>query len=129
MSAIENKFCSIAAPVSAADDTGKKGVHRIAITASSGSLTVPAEMKGRFVRVKAVSTDVQVAFKESAQTLVWNQAAALGTGHLAAGETVFAGTQEGWLLTTKDAYLNWVANGSGYLEVICAEVPQIGSSL
>jgi hypothetical protein len=115
---IEARSASLGAPISTADSTGAKGVHRIAVSTTAGSSAVPAGMVGQFVRIQSATANTQIAFTQgAAQTLVINQAAALGTGHAAAGWTVFASSSQSFYVPAKTTHINYVADAAGFIEI------------
>lgn len=128
MSAIEVKSAAVSFPISAADSTGLYGVHRINSISAAGSAELPSGMKGKFLRVRPIGGDAQVAlsFASAGQTLVLNQAAALGTGHAAAGATVKDGEWLDGIVPSMPGvgkvWLNYInVSGAIALEVWCSE--------
>ena len=128
MSAIEVKSAAVSFPISAADPTGASGVHRIANISAASSVELPSGMRGKFIRVRPIGGDVQVglSFGSSGQTLVVNQAAALGTGNAAAGATVKDGEWIDGIVPTVASpgrvWLNYInVSGTISLEVWCSE--------
>ena len=76
---------------STADATGATGIQRVATTAGSVTHTIPSGMKGKYVDLLVVGANTQYAItlgSATAPTLVYNQAAAFGTGHAAAGKAL-----------------------------------------
>lgn len=117
-------------PVAALDPTGFTGVYRVALTGAIQNLVLPASWAGRFVELTVVSpagtTDVQYAFSKTSQTLVRNQASALGTGHASAGKTIFPNTSRDGRIRQGMGYLNFIssaAEASSFLEISISEVP------
>lgn len=121
----------IAFPISAANADGYTGVHRVSVTAA-GSVELPAGMAGKYLRVQAVGTDIQVAvsYGAAAPTLVANQASAPGTGNAAAGVTIANGSFIDGLIPTPTGrarvWLCWVpVSSTGSLEFWCSEALQV----
>lgn len=113
-------------PLAAADATGATGVYRIALTGASQNFAVPAKWLGRFVRVTVDSTaDVQYAFSNgAAQTLVLDQASAPGTGHVAAGSSIFAGQVKDARVRAAVTHMNFISTAAaGFLELELSETP------
>ena len=117
----------LAHPLAVADTTGLTNVHRIALTGAAQSVAVPAGWQERFVRLTVDSTsNVQYAFSTGAagQTLVLDQAAAIGTGHAACGATIFAGQSKDGRVRRGVTFLNFIADAAGgFLEVEISETP------
>lgn len=129
MSAVVSKACAVRFPTASADSTGRNGVHRIAVSTTAGSFALPRAMRNNYVKVAAYGCDVQCAVSSGAagQTLVSNQAAALGTGHVAAGATIKDGTFIDGIIPSNATFLNVVAvSGSGFIEVYVSEVLSTG---
>jgi hypothetical protein len=127
MSAIQNRACLVAAPVAVLDTTGAQGVTRYVSSASNTSVLVPAAMRGKFYKIKSVGTQTDYAFSiGAAQTLVRNQASALGTGHAAAGDTLTSDEVDPGIIprTTDDRpiYLNFISSDTnGFVVFRCSE--------
>jgi hypothetical protein len=118
-------------PVAALNPTGYTGVYRIALTGSSQSVTLPTNWPGRFVELTVVSpagtTDVQYGFSSAAsQTIVRNQASAVGTGHASAGKTIFPNTSKDGRIRVGMRSLNFISSAAevnSFLEICISEVP------
>ncbi len=120
-------------PTAAADATGITGCYRYASSATAASAALPTGWStlrtdlgrigtGAFIRVQAITVDVQFAFSKTAVTLVRNQAAAIGTGHAQAGITVPAGTYVDVMVPRDCGYINWVGpDGTGWVEFYMSE--------
>jgi hypothetical protein len=85
----------------AATDGSRGLVFRVAHSATSVTVagTIPANCRGRYWRLTALGANVQAAFVmigETAPTLVYGQASAMGTGHLAAAPTLVDGMPDHW---------------------------------
>jgi hypothetical protein len=89
-----------------ADPTHERGlVFRVATATSSGQATaadIPANCRGRYWRILSVGANTQWAWVcdedgvggvDTVPTLVYNQASATGTGHLAAAGTLVDGVE------------------------------------
>lgn len=101
---------------STADATGAIGVMRVATTASSVAHTIPAGMRGKWVRLLVVGANTQYAITrsgETAPTLVYNQASAFGTGHNAAGSTLVDSTPEHVRLPSTATTITVISSGTG----------------
>lgn len=124
MSAVVSKACAVRFPTASADSTGRNGVHRIAVSTTAASFALPRAMRNNYLRVAAVGCNVQVATSSGAagQTLVYNQASALGTGNVAAGATVPNGTFVDGIVAGNATFLNVVADAAGFIEVYVSEV-------
>lgn len=114
------KDAFVIGPVAAADVSGITGVYRYASSTANTSALVPDKMKGSFLRIASIGVDTDVAFSTpAAQALVKNQAAALGTGHAAAGFTIPAGGFIDVIVprhapdVTQAVYLNFISSASG----------------
>lgn len=117
-------------PVAALDPTGFTGVYRIALTGANQSIVLPTVWAGRFIELTVVSpagtTDVQYGFSKVAQTLVRNQASAVGTGHAAAGKTIFPNSSRDGRIRQGHYVLNFIASTGealSFLEIHISEVP------
>lgn len=121
MSKVSDDAANVSHPLAVADSTGLTNVHRIAILATSQSFAIPTKWQGRFVTLFNDSTsDLQYAFSTGAagQALVQDQAAAIGTGHAAAGATLEAGESRAGKVRIGATFLNFIGSAaSGYLEV------------
>lgn len=119
-------FTSIAAIVwpaigkSTADATGETGVMRIATTAGSVTHTIPTAMKGRYWDVMVIGANTQYAVTlgtATAPTLVYNQAAAFGTGHAAAGKTLVDSVEKSLFIPADATSITVISSGAaGFLE-------------
>lgn len=120
------KACSLKGPIAAADPTGQTGVHRIAITGSAQSFTVPAALQGKYITIYCTA-EIQYAFRiAAAPTIVLNQASALGTGHVAAGKTLPAGQDKDVPVPKggngESVFIGWIGT-AGFVEIVCSESP------
>lgn len=129
MSVLDTKAASVAAPVAAADPAGRRGVYRYSSSLSSQSIALPDTsgvkhaLRGNFVHVTSVGCNTQVAFSVGPQTLVFNQSSTIGTGHVAAGETVFANCRERRLVPRDATHVNFISDAAGYyVEFAIAEL-------
>lgn len=123
-SPIQTKAAAILFPICAADSTGRAGVHRYAASTSNQSVALPTAMRKNFLTFKAVGCNARVAVSRgAAQTLVYAQTAAVGTGNAAAGATCAdGGTVEGIVLGT-GTHLNFICdNATGTVEFYLSEV-------
>jgi hypothetical protein len=118
-------------PTNAADATGARGVHYVTPPDNTAvSVPIPASMKGMFLRIIPFGGGVQagVSFGAAGQALVWNQASALGTGHVARGAHADAAGGPRWIegIVPHDAtFLNYIREPgqSVSLEIWCTEAP------
>lgn len=105
---------------STADATGETGVMRVATTAGSVTHTIPSAMKGRYVDVMVVGANTQYAITQgtnTAPTLVYNQAAAFGTGHAAAGKTLVDSVEKSLYFPTDATSITVISSGTaGFFE-------------
>lgn len=122
MSWVENIAALVLAAFgkSTADATGETGTLRTATTTSSAAHTVPSGMKGRYVDVLVTGASTQYAVTvegETAPTLVYNQAAAWGTGHAAAGSTLVDGVRQSLYFPSNAKTFTVISTGTaGFLE-------------
>jgi hypothetical protein len=123
---IEGKASALMFPVSAADATGLRGVHRYASSTSNQSIALPTGMRSRFIRVMADGCDVRVSVSVGAHTLVYAQTAALGTGSTASGATIKSGGYLEGLVPSDCTHINFICSaGSEEVEIYCTEVPNL----
>lgn len=118
-----------------ADPTGITGVLRYALTGVAQSAQLPLEaahpqkrstLGKRFIRVLAVGANVQLAQGQgSAPTVVLNQVAAFGTGHVNAGATCVNGVEKEFEIDPRATHLGWVgdAGAAGFLEFFVSDGP------
>jgi hypothetical protein len=107
---------------STADATGKIGLLlRAATTIGSVAHTFPVEVRGAWVRMLVVGANTQYAITQvgdAAPTLVYNQAAVMGTGHTSAGGTLVDSVEQQFRLPDNAATLTVISSGTaGFLEV------------
>lgn len=126
MGAMESKAAAVAGPIAAADATGKTGVYRYASSTSNASAAIPSAWAGKelFLRVLSTGCNTQVAFSltGSAATLAYNQAAALGTGHAAAGGTCVDSVPEHFPVPKTASHISWISSAAGgYVELYLSE--------
>jgi hypothetical protein len=111
---------------STADATGETGTMRVATTAGSVAHTIPAGMKGRYVDVMVVGANTQYAITTAAQTaptLVYNQAAAFGTGHAAAGKTLIDSVEKSLYFPADATTITVISSGTaGFFEAAVSGV-------
>lgn len=128
-SEVLNRAALVSAPIAAADATGATGTQRYATTASTQSVLVPTAMQGRWMKVQAVTLAVDWAFTIGATgTIVVDQAAALGTGHASAGDTLQAGSVDQVMVPKprdgKPVYINFRSTGTtGFFVFRCSDAP------
>jgi hypothetical protein len=125
-------FTSIAAIVlpafgkSTADATGETGTLRTATTTSSAAHTIPSGMKGRYVDMLVIGANTQYAITkagDTAPTLVYNQAAAWGTGHAAAGKTLVDSVEKSVFFPADATTLTVISSSTaGFLEAVVSGV-------
>lgn len=118
-SSAEEKCALIQGPIAAADATGQRGVYRVAISGVAQNATLPSFMTaGRgFVSLFATA-DIQWAFGiGSAPTIALNEASAVGTGDVNAGQTLSAATREQWPVPPGATHIGWIGT-SGFLEIV-----------
>lgn len=104
------------------DATGKIGLLlRAATTTGSVNHTLPAEARGCWVRVVVVGANTQYAITQvgdTAPTLVYNQAVAMGTGHAAAGATLVDSVDQQFRLPDNAQTFTVISSGtSGFIEM------------
>lgn len=123
MSIIDNA-AHVVPPIgtSAADTTGKKGVAlRAATTAGSVAHTIPAEMRGVWVRMLVVGASTQYVITPvgtTAPALAYNQLSVLGTGHIAAGGTLVDSVEQQFRMPDDAFQLVVISSGTaGFLEM------------
>lgn len=124
MSEIEDKAARVGHPTAAADPTGFQGVYRVALTGALQSFALPSGLAGRFATLTVVGDqDLQFAFGMGvAPALVLDQLSAPGTGHAAAGKTIFANTSLDRRISRGATHLSFIAKGAGgFLELECSE--------
>lgn len=100
----------------AADATGVTGVFRVATTAGSVTHTLPADYRGVWVRAVSIGASTQYAFTlrgATAPTLVYNQAAAIGTGHAAAGATLIDGVEQQFRVPDNAVSVTVISSSTG----------------
>lgn len=124
-----DKSAAVRLPVCTADATGRNGVYRIAVSTTAASYAIPVAMRNNFVRIQSVTANSQVAISTgtAGQTLVINQASALGTGHAAAGASVLAGSFIDGIMPKGATFLNVVADAAGFIELYVSEVLSPGA--
>lgn len=122
MSDSEHRAAALFHPIMAADPTGIVGVVRIAIAGGNQSYLVPQELRGRFFKFKhSNGGEMQFGFtRDAAGTVVMDQAAALGTGHVSAGWPLAPGVEIDGRIPlgngTSPVYLNFrCVNPGGFL--------------
>ena len=125
----------VTGPKAAADNTGLTGVMRYALTGANQQVTLPTNstVKGkksnygaRFVRLLAMGANVQWAEGHgSAPTIVLNQTAAMGTGHVSAGVTLVNGVPEHVQISSEATHIAFVGDNSttGFLEIHISDQP------
>src|SRR5512139_2693661 len=118
MSDVLNRACLVSGPIAVADATGATGTMRYATTASSQNVAIPAAMQGCWIKLQAVTNQVDWAFGiGSAATIVLNQASAAGTGHASAGDTLAAGATDQVLVPKprdgKPVYISFISSTTG----------------
>jgi hypothetical protein len=109
----------VTGPFAAADATARTGVQRIALSGASQSFVLPVvasedgkkhNLSGRFIRMFADGDSIQWAFGVgSAPTIVRDQAAAVGTGHVSAGGTLVNGVPEHILVPDKATHVAFIS--------------------
>jgi len=90
---------TVLAPVvsNVADATGATGVMRVAGTATSTAVTIPAGMRGRYWDALSIGVNTRfgvVLHGSTAPTLVYATNAAFGTGAAASGKTLLDGVEK-----------------------------------
>lgn len=116
------KAAAIQAPIAAANPAGNTGVHRIAVSGSAQSFALPAGMIGKYITLFCTA-EIQYALGlGAAPTIVLNQAAALGTGHAAAGKTLTAGQDKDVPIPKAATHIGWIGT-TGFVEIYCSETP------
>ena len=134
MGSHSEKAAALAGAISAASTTGLTGVMRYAGSASNTAITLAASpektagmsaLAGRFIRIRPVGCSVQYAQGlGAAATLVYNQAAAYGTGNVAAGATVVDGTFEDFVVDARTTHLSFICSaGAGFVEFYVTNHP------
>lgn len=120
-SANQEKAALVQAPIAAVDTTGQSGVYRIAITGSSQSVAIPAELRGKWIDL-FVTADVQYAFSRgvAAQTLALNTTATPSAGSASAGKTLVANMDKPTRVPRTATFLNFIGT-TGFLEFCCSE--------
>lgn len=125
----------VTGPKAVADATARTGTQRIAITSTQTQVPLPTTGKakgkastigGRFIRLLAVGTNVQWSEGHgAASTVVFNQAAAVGTGHASAGATLMDGMPEQMQICSEVTHLTFIANTSlsGFVEFYVSDQP------
>lgn len=124
----------VTGPIAAADATARTGVQRIAITGSNVQVTLPTTGKAkgasttvskRFIRILAVGQNCQFAFGAgSAPTIVNNQAAAVGTGHVSAGMTLVDSIPEQMIVPNEATHFAFIGtSATGFLEFYVSDQP------
>jgi hypothetical protein len=125
---------NVTGPIAAADTTGRTGVMRIAVSGSAQNFALPTSgaapgkrhtLPARWLRIAAAGVNVQWAFGVgSAPTIALNQAAAVGTGHAAAGATLFNGIPEQVLVPSEATHVGFIGeSAAGYLELYVSDQP------
>lgn len=118
---VEAAAVSPAIASGSADATGRTGVMRAATTTSSVNHTIPSALKGHWVRLlsKGASTQYVVVLDgTTAPTLVYNQTAALGTGHVGVGATLVDGTPEHVWIPRDAKQITVISDGAaGFFEL------------
>jgi hypothetical protein len=104
------------------DATGKIGLLlRATTTAGSVNHTIPAEVRGCWVKLLVVGANTQYAITQvgdTAPTLVYNQDVAMGTGHAAAGGTLVDGVEQQFRLPDNAQTLTVISSSTaGKLEM------------
>lgn len=129
MSAIESKALSKHLPRAVADTTSRTGVQRYATATSNASATMPGGWKGKWVTFQSDGADTQVAYGVgSAPTLVYDQAAAIGTGHAGAGATCKDGMPRDFLIPREATHLAWISSATGgFFEMHLSELNRVGN--
>jgi hypothetical protein len=128
MSAIETKALSAPLPKAVADSTSKTGTHRYASSASNTAVAIPSAWKGKWITVMSDGVDTQFAYGTSSPTLVYNQAAAIGTGHASAGTTCKDGVARDFLIPREATHLAWISSGTGgFFELYLSELNRVGN--
>lgn len=102
MSAIQNAAARVRPCIvrNTADATGQRGLlfrYSLAGAPASTAVAVPRDARGVYVDLLPRGADVQYGFVregDTAPTLVYDQQAAMGTGHAAAGKTLIAGVEK-----------------------------------
>lgn len=125
MSEAEDKAARLGHPIAAADATGVTGVQRYALTGALQSWAIPTGLRGKFLTITIASNDdVQFAFGAgSAPALVKDQLSSFGTGHVAAGKTIFSRTSLDRRVPANATHLSVIATGTngGNVEFDCSE--------
>lgn len=127
MGAKTERDANIVGPTSAADTTGLKGPARYAsagptntdtihITLPSGlttRITAGKTGSGLFVNIQSLGVDTQLHFSQGGVDITYNQAAALGTGSVAAGLTIPSGQERSFQIPPDVDTLNILSSATG----------------
>lgn len=128
-----DKAARVTGPKGVADATARTGVQRIAITSTQTQVALPTTGRGigkkstlgsRWVRLLATGCNVQWSEGHgAATTVVYNQAAAVGTGHASAGATLIADVPEQLQLSSECTHLTFIgpSGGTGFLELYVSD--------
>ena len=121
----EERAALVIAPTAMVEATGPYGVYRIATSGSAQNAALPEALVGKWIDLYCSTNAVQFAFGEgSAPTLVYDQASAVGTGHVAAGKTLPVGVVLPQRVPDKATHLSWIGAGAGgFLEFHLSERP------
>lgn len=126
MSAVVTQAVSIAAPLAAADSTGLTGVVCVDTTTSSQSITIPTQLRKKFVTIQATSADCKIAFGAgSAPTVTPATRNTFASPSALVGFTIPAGQARDFKVPANATHLSYAnATGSGTLEIYCSETFQ-----
>ena len=128
-SAAATKALSKHLPKAAADTDSKYGVQRYATATTNTSVDMPEAWRGKWVTFHSDGTDTQVAYGDGATgpTLVYDQASAIGTGHVSAGATCKDGLPRDFLVPNEATRLAWISLATGgFFEMHLSELNRIG---
>lgn len=117
MSTIGDKALEILPPINnnAANDEG----FRIAGLGTAGNAAIPKSWLGRTMTLKSigVGTDYAISEGTAAPTLVFGQAAAIGTGSAARGTNIPSGGSERVFIPPTAKFIAWItASAAGQFE-------------
>ncbi len=123
MSVIEGKAAALMFPVSAADATGLRGIARYASLTTIQNISIPSELRGRFIRFASVGCNTRVSVSVGAHALVYATTANLGTGSAASGATVASGGYIEGVIPNDCTHLNFISDAASQtVEIYCTEV-------
>jgi len=130
MSTILNKAASVPLPKAAADSTGKTGTQCYASSASNQSFTIPTAWRGSWITIQSCGCYTDVGHGVgSAPTMVLNQAAAVGTGHVSAGPRIHQDSDADYLVPENATHLAFISSGTGgFVKFWLSEARRVGKS-